>query len=129
MIPLLAIFSEWALLALRVVFGLIFLSHGWPKLRNLKGTAENFTMMGFKPGGFWGTVVATIETFGGLAVILGIVTEYAALFLAFNMLIATLWKIKRGQKLVGGFELDLTLFVVGLALATLGGGVYSLYVF
>ena len=128
MIPLLAIFSEWALLILRVVFGLIFVAHGWPKLRNLKGASENFNMMGFKPGALWGTIVAIVETFGGLAIILGIATEIAAILLAFDMVVATIWKISRGQKLVGGFEFEILLITVGLALATLGGGVYSLYV-
>ena len=126
MITVLAIFSDWALLLLRLVYGAIFLAHGWPKLKNLKTTAQNFEMMGFKPGAFWGTIVALAETFGGLAVILGIGTQYAGLVLAFNMLVATLWKLKNGQKLIGGFELDLSLLAIGLILATLDGGSFSL---
>lgn len=126
MISFLTIFSEWALLILRLVFGVIFLLHGWPKLKNLKVTAQNFEMMGFKPGGFWGTIVAIVETLGGIAIILGLVTQYAGLALAFDMLVATVWKIKRGQQLVGGFELELLLMSAGLVLATLGGGSYAL---
>ncbi len=126
MITIFAIFSDWALLLLRLVYAWIFLSHGWPKLKNLKTTAQNFEMMGFKPGIFWGTIVALAETFGGLAVILGLGTQYAGLVLAFNMLVATLWKLKNGQKLIGGLELDLALLVIGLILATLGGGSFSL---
>lgn len=83
-------------------------------------------MMGFKPGAFWGTIVALAEVFGGLAVILGLGARYAGLVLAFDMLVSTLWKIKRGQKLIGGFELDLILLAVGLIIATLGSGIYSL---
>lgn len=113
-------------MALRLVYGAIFLVHGWPKLKNLKVNAENFGMMGFKPGAFWGTIVSIAEVFGGLAVILGIGTQYAGLILAFNMLVATIWKIKNGQKLIGGFELDIALFAIGLILATLGGGSLSL---
>lgn len=126
MATLLSVFSEWALLILRLVYGLIFLAHGWPKLKNLKTTAQNFEMMGFKPGSFWGTIVALAETIGGAAIILGLGTQYAGLVLAFDMLVATSWKIKRGQTLIGGFELDLLLFSVGLILATLGGGSYAL---
>lgn len=126
MFPLFAAFSDWALLALRLAFGVIFLAHGWPKLKNLKVNAQNFEMMGFKPGGLWGTIVALAETLGGLAVILGLGTQYAGLVLAFDMTISSLWKIKRGQKLVGGFELDLILLASGLILATIGGGAYSL---
>ena len=126
MIPLLAIFSDWALLLLRLVYGWVFLAHGWPKLKNLKITAQNFEMMGFKPGSFWGPIVAVAETLGGLAVVLGLGTQYAGLVLAFDMLVAALWKVKNGQKLIGGFELDLSLMTIGLILATLGGGSYSL---
>lgn len=126
MITLLSIFSEWALLILRVVYGCIFLAHGWPKLKNLKTTAQNFQMMGFKPGAFWGTIAAVVETFGSLAIILGLGTQYVALALAFQMLVTTLWRMKNGQKLVGGFELDLILLAAGLILATLGAGSYSL---
>lgn len=82
--------------------------------------------MGFKPGSLWGTIVALAETLGGLAVILGFGTQYAGLILAFNMLVAALWKMKNGQRLIGGFELDLALIAAGLILATLGAGSYSL---
>lgn len=126
MIILLSVFSEWALLALRLVFGAIFLAHGWPKIKDLKINAQNFEMMGFKPGALWGTVVALTEILAGVAIILGLATQIAGLVLAFQMLVATLWKIKRGQKLVGGFEFDLLLVAVGLLLATFGGGAYAL---
>ena len=126
LLNLLLVFSDWSLLGLRIVFGAIFIAHGFPKIKNLKTNAQNFEMMGFKPGVFWGTIVAFVEFFGGLAIIAGLYTQIAALLLAIDMAVATLWKIKRGQKFISGFELDLILFVVGLAVATLGAGIYSL---
>lgn len=126
MIIVLSVFSEWALLILRLAFGVIFLAHGWPKLKNLKINAQNFEMMGFKPGGLWGTIVALTEVLGGAAIILGTGTQIAGALLAFDMLVATIWKIKRGQKLIGGFELELLLLTVALLLATFGGGAYAL---
>ena len=126
MLLLISSFSEWALLILRLVFGAIFLAHGWPKIKNLRANAQNFEMMGFKPGAFWGTIVAFAEFFGSLAIMVGLGTQVAGLVLAFNMLIAASWKITKNQKLVGGFELDITLLAVGLILATFGGGTYAL---
>ena len=126
MIPLLLVFSDWSLLLLRLVLGFIFILHGWPKIKNLKVNAQNFEMMGFKPGAFWGTIVAVVEFFGGLFMVLGLATQLAALLIAADMAVATIWIIKRGQKFIGGFEFDLLLAAAGLALATLGAGLYSL---
>ena len=126
MIPSLIFYADWALLILRVVVGIIFIAHGWPKFKNLKQNAQNFAMMGFKPGAFWGTIVAFVELLGGLALIAGFFTQIAALLLAIDMLVAFLWKVKGGQKLVSGFELDLTLMAAALLIATIGSGIYGL---
>ncbi|MEK7191901.1 MAG: DoxX family protein [Patescibacteria group bacterium] len=126
MVILLSLFSDWALLAARLVLAAIFLAHGLPKLKSLKTTAQNFEMMGFKPGIFWGTIVAVVEFVGGLAVLVGLYTQLAAPFLAIDMLVAVIWKMKRGQKLVGGYELDLSIMSIALLLSTLGAGAYSL---
>lgn len=115
-----------SLLALRLALGLIFIVHGWPKLRNLNITAGHFESMGFKPGNVWGTVVALVEFFGGLAVFFGFYASVGALGIACVMLIALLWKIQRGQGLVGGYELDLILLAAAIAVVLLGSGVYAL---
>lgn len=57
---------------------------------------------------------------------LGLASQVAALLIAIEMAAAIVWKIREGQKLRGGFELELILFAVALALATLGAGIYSL---
>lgn len=126
MLPSLVTFGEFALLAARLVYGAIFAVHGWPKIKNLKNNAQNFEMMGFKPGVFWGTIVAITEFFGGLLLIIGWFTQVAALLLAAEMTVAAIWKIKRGEKFAGGWEFDLILMAVGLVLATVGGGIYGL---
>lgn len=126
MISILLIFSDWTILILRVVFAVIFLAHGWPKIKDLKVNSQNFAMMGFKPGAFWGTIVAFVEFFGALALITGLYTQLAALLIAIQMLVAAAWKIKNKQGLVGGFEFDLILAAAALLLATLGAGLYSL---
>jgi len=118
-----------ALTLLRLVLSAIFVSHGWGKLKDLKGTARGFDSMGFKPGNFWGTLTAIVEFFGGLALLLGIYHQAAALLVAVVMFVSLLWKIKNGQKLVGGFELDLALLAAALILATVGATPYSLNLF
>lgn len=126
MIYLFLIFSDWALLILRVIIGIIFIVHGLPKIKNLKINAQNFEMMGFKPGIFWGTIVAIIEPIAGTLILLGLFTQIGAILITINMIVAAIWKIKKGQGFIGGYEFDLLLAVAGLMLITLGGGVYSL---
>lgn len=115
-----------SLLLLRLALGLIFIVHGLPKIKNLRMTAHHFESMGFRPGNLWGTIVAFVEFFGGLAVFFGLLTGVAALGIAINMIVALFWKINKGQGLVGGFEFDLILLVVALTIVMLGGGAYSL---
>ncbi len=124
--PIFTIYSAQAIFILRVVLGVLFIVHGWPKIKNLKETQANFGAMGFKPGILWGTVAAVLEFFGGLAIVLGILTQGVALFIAAEMLVTTFWKIRKGQGFVGGYELDLVLFAAALALASLGAGAYAL---
>ena len=126
MIPVLLVFSDQALLVLRVAVGLIFVAHGWPKLKNLKGTQEWFGSVGFYPGWLWGTLVSLLEGIGGPLLIIGFGTQPLGLLLAIQMLVAAVWQKKQGKNFSGGYELDLLLAAACLALATAGGGAISL---
>lgn len=119
-------YQEWGHFLLRAVVAVIFLAHGYPKIKNLRQTAENFGMMGFRPGVLWGTAVAALEVVGGAALLLGFWTELFAVLFAGEMIVAAFWKICRGQGLVNGYELDLLLIVASLVVATSGAGVLSL---
>lgn len=121
-IPVLLVFNNWALLALRLAMGAIFLAHGLPKAKNFRGTLDWFHSIGFKPGWFWGTLVIALETLGALLLVFGLFTQVLGLLLAGEMAVAALWKKKMGKGLVDGYELDLMLAVGGLVLATMGGG-------
>ena len=68
-----------------------------------------------------------VEFFGGLGLILGILTPAIA-FLAALWMLSTTWlsvtKIKK--KYSGGMEIDITLLLASLALTFLGGGAFSI---
>ncbi len=119
------VFADWSHFILRVAVAAIFLDHGSPKFSSLKATADNFNAMGFRPGKFWASFVATIEVLGGLLLLIGLGTQVVSLVLVIEMLAAALWKIRRGEPFAGGFELDLLLIAVLLVLATWGGGVFG----
>lgn len=126
MISFLFPYANEGVLFLRVIFGVLFFVHGWKKLSNLRGTQSWFHSIGFRPGVFWGTLVALVETAGGLLMTAGLLTQVAALFLAVIMITAASWKIKKGDAFIGGYELDLILLGVTIAFAANGGGGYAL---
>ena len=125
MIQFLLIWSDWGILLVRAVLGLILMGHGLPKLKNLKATGESFQNMGFKPGAFWGTLIAILEVFGGLALTLGFFTQIFAALVAieFVVILAT---VKRKSGFVGGYELDLLILAVAILLVLVGGGSVSI---
>ena len=122
MIPSLFLWSGWALFLFRVVYGALFVVHGIPKIKNLKGTNAWFDSIGFKPGVFWGTLVALLEVGGGALLVVGLWVQPIALLFTVMMIVGAIWKISQKQKFVGGWELDLILAAAGLALAVMGGG-------
>jgi putative oxidoreductase len=126
MFSLILIWSEWSFFILRLILGLIMIVHGWPKITNIKGTAEWMSSQGFKPGIFWATVVALAEFMGGIFLISGFLTQIIALILALQFLIIVLWKIKKHERLVGGIELDLMILASLIVILLNGAGVLSL---
>lgn len=124
MIQLLFIFSDWGLLALRFVLGLIMLCHGWPKVKDLKNTVSGFEAMGFKPAKFWGPLVAFLEFVGGIALILGVFTQVVSLLFFIEFVVAIL-KVTGKKGLVGGYEFDLLILATLLALVVFGGGAFG----
>jgi putative oxidoreductase len=120
--------ASYAPLALRIVVGVIFLMHGAQKLfgafggGGIAGTAQFFEQAGIAPGVFWAWVAGLVEFFGGLALLLGAWTRYAALLLAAQMLVAIFAvHLRHGFFLPQGFEYALALF--GASVTLLLGGV------
>lgn len=114
---------------LRVVLGILFVAHGYPKLfKNFGQFAGWLDSMGLKPGKFWALVAGAVEFFGGILLVLGLWMQVAGILIAIQMLVA-MWKAKWGKIGLtdqGGWELDLIYLVTALALAMMGGGIYSL---
>jgi len=115
------------LLVLRIVLGIIFLYHGYPKLAHLRGGTQmqSFFVEHGLPG-YFVYVAGVIETFGGGLLLLGLFTRGAALLLAIEMSVA-IWKVHslHGYLAVHDYEFPLALATVCFALATIGAGMIS----
>ena len=83
---------SWAPVPLRLMLGIGFIYHGFPKLFTAAGHdmfTGMLTGMGvpFPALTAWG--VGAVEVFGGLAILLGLFVSWAALLLLADMLVAT----------------------------------------
>lgn len=126
------LYSDWAPLMLRVVLGLAFIAHGYPKLfKTREQIAQWFDSIGITPGKFWVLVVGVVEFFGGIALVLGAWVELIGILLAVNMLVA-MWKVKWGKMgyiAQGGWELDLIYLAVALSFLFTGAGAFAVVSF
>lgn len=125
MIQSLLSYPDAGLLALRVVLGIILAVHGWPKIRDLRGNASDFEMMKYKPGIFWGTLVALLEFGGGLMLVAGLFVQPIAVFVIIEFVFIIL-HMKRAGGFVDGYEFDLLIAATACALASMGGGMWGL---
>ena len=118
----LALFSDQVLVLLRAFVGLTFAYYGWPKIKNLRSNAKDFVSMGYKPGWFWGTLVAFLEFFGGLALAIGCLSGLLSALFAIQMSIGTVWKITETDKSFTDWSYDVLLLFLMLILLAFGSG-------
>ena len=97
--------------------------HGLPKLLDIPGTQSSFTNMGLPPE--LAVIIGLLEFIGGLAILLGIFTRIAAIFLAIDMIGAIL-SVKLSKGFIGGFELDLLYLAIMISLILTGPGSLSI---
>ncbi|MCW9009132.1 DoxX family protein [Marinobacter sp.] len=123
----------FAALALRVPVGLILAAHGAQKLfgwfggYGLEGTGQWLASIGLEPGYLMALLAGGAEFFGGLALVLGLLTRPAAVVAAFTMLVA-IFAVHIGNGLFmanNGYEYALTLYAATVALAIQGAGRFS----
>lgn len=112
-------YSDYAILLLRLGVGYIFIVHGWGKLTGIEGTAGFFGGLGIPIPLVMAWVVAIVEFFGGIMVIVGAYTKIVNLLLAITMAVAIIIQ-------EGNFEIELILFLVTFSLFLTGSGNYSI---
>jgi len=126
--PQLARFTDLALLLLRVMVGMVFITSGWSHLKNPEARSKDIGMSkGFT------VFLGAIEVAGGLGVVLGLLAQLAALGLILVML-AAIWKKIFvwhtgfwGKSGTNGWSYDTMLVVMNLVIVTTGGGNLSLW--
>lgn len=120
--------------ALRIPVGIVLSAHGAQKLfgwfggYGLDGTGQWMASIGLEPGYLMALLAGSAEFFGGLALILGLLTRPAAAVSAFTMLVA-IFSVHISHGLFmsnNGYEFALSLFAATLALTIQGGGSFAI---
>jgi len=116
-------------LVVRVAVGWNLVVHGYPKLLNGSNDAilKAFADLGYTPPALWFWASGFIETFGGIALILGLFTRFFAAAAAIEMLFITVtYSVNGFNWMRRGYEYVLLWGLLCFAIALRGGGPYSL---
>jgi putative oxidoreductase len=114
---------------LRLFLGITFFIHGLAKFQGgIENTVGFFDSLGLP--GFTAYVVALIELIGGIAMIVGIGTRIVAILFALILAVATI-KVKlavgfMGNGQMAGYELDLALIAISIAVALSNRSMFSM---
>ena len=122
--------AGWGALALRVPIGIIFAAHGAQKLfgwfggYGLAGTGGWMESIGLAPGVLMAFLAGSAEFFGGIALVIGVLTRPAAAVLAVTMLVAIFTvHFENGLFMSNnGYEFGLALLAASISLLFSGAG-------
>jgi putative oxidoreductase len=126
--------AGFAPVALRIPIGITFIAHGAQKLfgafggYGLEGTGQWMASIGLEPGYFMALMAGSAEFFGGLFILLGLLTRPAALVLALTMLVA-IFSVHFANGLFmanNGYEFGLALLAASVSLVFSGAGKLAL---
>src|SRR5436309_12366675 len=118
-----ASYSDVAALVGRVALGALFVSHGWPKIKDITKPVGFVKGTGWPGGAAFAVLFTLLEFFGGLALIVGFLTQFVALLFVLEMAATTIFaKQKLGKKYISGYELDVGFLLLALVVLLLGAG-------
>ncbi|MCA0937394.1 DoxX family protein [Vibrio alginolyticus] len=126
--------AGYSTLALRIPIGIIFMAHGAQKLfgwfggYGLEGTGQWMASIGLGPGVLMAFLAGSGEFFGGLFILLGLLTRPAATVLSITMLVAIFSvHFENGLFLANnGYEFGLALLAASISLVLSGAGKVAL---
>ena len=116
---------DLALLLLRVILAAVFAANAHLKWAAMGRMAGLFMSVHIPFPDVTVRLVATLEVAGAALLLAGVWTRLVGAWFVIEMAVAIV-KVVWPQGFIGGYEFELTLLTVALALAIAGGGAYSL---
>lgn len=124
--PVYAALSPLSVTFLRVIAGFGFMFHGWPMIQDPMGDIGLVERIGFYPGVFWSPLLAGTEFFGGLLLLLGLLTRPAAVGTSFVLCVTTYFHWVMKTEGYEGAEKSLLWLAITAYFAVHGGGRWAL---
>jgi putative oxidoreductase len=121
--------AQWGIAVLRVTVGAIFLAHGLQKVFviGMPAVAEFMAQAGIPLPMASAILVSAVETLCGMALVLGLLTRWAAVPLAIDMLVAMIVvHLPGGFFLPNGIEFTLALLAGCVSIGLVGPGAFAL---
>lgn len=115
-----------ALLVMRLALGVVMSAHGYQNtFRHLHEHVRMVASLGIPA--WLGYISSFTELAGGILVLAGLLTRFAAFAICIDLLVA-IWKLHWHNGLTGehGYEFPLALIALGVGLIFFGGGPISL---
>jgi putative oxidoreductase len=113
-------------LILRVVLGAIFIAHGFQEVSGgIHDLTRTVGHLGFPMPLLFAWAAALSEFLGGICVLIGLFTRWAALAIAIVMTVAVT-KVHLHDGLIQGYEYPLALLAIATAIVLTGAGPASL---
>ncbi|MET4081018.1 putative oxidoreductase [Pedobacter sp. UYP30] len=122
-------YRNTGLLLLRIGLGIMFITHGFPKMAGgpasweKVGGAMHAVGVHFIPT-FWGFMAAFAETFGGFLILVGLFFRPACLLILMTMLVASAMKLSQGGGITQASQ-PIEMAIVFFSLLLIGPGKYS----
>ena len=116
---------DLALLLLRVILAAVFAANAHLKWAAMGRMAGLFMSVHIPFPDVTVRLVATLEVVGAALLLAGVWTRLVGAWFVIEMAVAIV-KVVWPRGFIGGYEFELTLLTVALALALAGGGAYSL---
>jgi putative oxidoreductase len=125
--------ASLALLAFRIVLGVVFLAHGYNHVfggGKIAGTGRWFESLGMRPGWLHAWTASITELGSGALLIVGLATPLACAGVIGTMTVAWITNHLRNGFFIfrpgEGYEYVMTLVAAAVGLAGVGGGYWSL---
>lgn len=121
-------FRPFSLMTIRLTLATAFVPAGWSKLGNVPRTIEFFRSLNIPVPELFAVLVAFLELVGGVLILIGLATRYAAIPLVVVMTMAL--RLARWDELAGLHSLveeaEFLYLLLSFALITFGSGAWSL---